>query len=130
MAGIRGLSVAAGRSGSRRLSAHVEQRIGSPDEGGGHVRRRIAGLRGGVQLHWGACGGRAEWTGVRVGDAAGGKAAGAAEGLPSEPGATDGAAVGRRGIAERLLGGELEEVCKARDFMLACLLRTNRERLL
>lgn len=130
MAGIRGLSVAAGRSGSRRLSAHVEQRIGSPDEGGGHVRRRIAGLRGGVQLHCGACGGRAEWTGVRVGNAAGGKAAGAAEGLPSEPGAIDGATAGRRGIAERLLGGELEEVRKARDFRLSCLLRTNRERLL
>lgn len=57
MAGILGLSVAAGRGRSRCVSAHVEQRVGSPDESGGHVWLRIAGLRSRVQLHCGACGG-------------------------------------------------------------------------
>ena len=121
MARVLGLPVAAGRSGPRRVSAHVEQRVGSPDEGGGHVRLRTAGLCRGVQLHRGAGGGRAERTGVRVGNAAGGEAAGAAEGLPAEPGAAAGAAPRRRGVAERLLGGELEEMREARDFILACL---------
>lgn len=103
------------------MSAHVEQRIGSPYEGGGHVRMRTAGVCGGIQLHWGAGGGRAERTGVRVGNAAGREAAGAAEGFPTESGAIDGAASRSGGIAERLLGGELEEMRQTRDFKLLCL---------